>query len=101
MTWRMDGQNSPRKQQQAPQRVELQIDALVLHGFPQSDRYKIARAVESELARLISENGIPSAFRQNAELRTLDGNDVTLPSGSRSDILGARVAREVYGRMKR
>ena len=98
MTWRMD---NLRKQQNAPQRVELEIDELVLHGFAQGDRYRIAQALESELARLISEKGVPPSIRQNAVLHSLNGGAVNLQMGIRPDVVGIQVAREVYGRMRK
>jgi hypothetical protein len=81
--------------------VDVQIDELVLHGFPHGDRYRIGQALESELTRLIAKKGIPPAIRQEGERESLAGNAVDIPPGSRPDTVGTRVAREVYGRMRR
>jgi len=95
------GRHGRGGQQRAAQRVELQIDELVLHGFDHGDRYRIGRAISSELARLITDKGIPPVFSHDADLPSLDGGPVNLPAGARPDTVGIRVAREVYGRMRR
>jgi hypothetical protein len=81
--------------------VDLHIDELVLHGFSPRDRYRIAGAVESELARLITDRGLPFALRQDADIGSLEGNDIDLPAGTRPDVAGKRVAHEVYRRMEK
>ena len=44
-----------------PHSIEMHIEELVLHGFEPGDRHAIGDAVERELARLLSEHGLPSA----------------------------------------
>jgi hypothetical protein len=95
------GRHGHERREAAGQRIELQIDELVLHGFARIDRYRIARALESELARLISTRGMPPAWEKGADLRSLDGSAVKLPAGARPDVVGRQVAREVYWRMRR
>jgi hypothetical protein len=85
----------------AGQSVDLQIDELVLYGFAHGDRYRIARAIETELTRLIAEKGIPPAFMQNADRPSLHAGPIDIESGTRPDVVGSRVARAVYGRMRR
>ena len=41
-----------------PREIEAQIEELVLHGFPPSERYRIADAMQAELARLLTEQGL-------------------------------------------
>jgi len=89
------GRHSPMYQE-----VDIRIDELVLHGFPHGDRYRIARGIEKELTRLISEDGIPAAFTRNADRPVLDAGPIDIESGTRPDVVGSRVARAVYGRMK-
>jgi hypothetical protein len=80
--------------------VDIHIDELVLHGFLQRDRYRIARAIESELSRLISEEGVPSALTRNADRPVLDAGPIDIESGTRPEVAGSRVARAVYRGMK-
>ena len=41
------------------QPIDLHIDKLVLYGFSPGDRYRIGDSVETELVRLLTEQGIP------------------------------------------
>lgn len=101
MTLQHYGRHGQEGEQPALQQIELEISELVLHGFPYSDRYRTAAAIESELARLIAEGGVPAAWSRGADLQSLDGNAVKVPAGARPDHVGRLVAREIYGRMKR
>ena len=56
-----------------PERVELHIEELVLHGFPTRDRYGIAEAIQRELTRLLIEHGVPEALRQGGDVARLNG----------------------------
>ena len=50
-----------------PASVELRIERLVLDGVAPGDRYDIADAVRSELARLLAQQSVPPANRNPAD----------------------------------
>lgn len=82
-------------------RIEVDIDELVLHGFAPSDRHRIKAAVERELGRLLIDQGAPAALTQTGEIATLDGGTVEVAPGSHADALGTQVARALYGGLNR
>ncbi|MDW7725688.1 MAG: hypothetical protein SCH70_01015 [Candidatus Methanoperedens sp.] len=81
--------------------IKLHIEELVLHGFGQGDRYRIAEAVDHELARLFTEQGAPQSLNRGRELERLDGGAFEAVRGSEPETIGAMVARAVYGGLNR
>lgn len=81
--------------------VELHIEELVLHGFPQGDRYRIGDALQRELTRLFSEQDAPAAITNEGEIAHLDGGTLQVAPGSNPDEVGARLARAIYGGLNR
>lgn len=77
-------------------KVDLHIEELVLHGFAPGDRYRIGDALERELDRLFTEQGVPPSPR-SSELAYLDGGAFEVEPGSGAEEIGVRVARAVYG----
>jgi hypothetical protein len=84
-----------------PQLIEVHIEELVLHGLDARDRHRIGAAVEHELTRLFTEQGIPPSFAHTNEVPRLDGGTFTLASGSPADTVGGQVAQAVHGSLKR
>jgi hypothetical protein len=76
--------------------IELHIEELVLHGFASRDQYRIAEALERELAGLFSEQTIPPALLNGGEVAHLNAGAVQVHSGARPDAIGAQVARAVF-----
>lgn len=85
----------------SPQSLELHIDELILHGFAPSDRVDIRDAVQRELARLLTEQGVPRGLAQDGEISSLDGGSFDVAPGSRAESIGAQVAQAVYGGLER
>ena len=83
------------------QKVNLHIEKLVLHGFSPGDRYRIGEAVELELTRLITEQGIPSSLSQAGELARMNGGTFKVSPNSRAEVIGAQVAQSVYKGFKK
>ncbi len=85
----------------APREIEVRIEELVLYGFPSRNRHRIAEAVEWSLARLLTEQGVPSHLLQEAEIPALDDGafDVTPVMGP--EAIGARIARTVHRGLNR
>jgi hypothetical protein len=79
-----------------PTRVEVTIDELVLHGFAPVDRYAIAEALEQELTRLLSAQGVPASFAQSGEAERLDGGSFTTAPDTKGKTVGTLAAQAVY-----
>jgi len=60
--------------------ILIEIDELVLHGFPPGDRYRIGEAVQAELVRILGERGLPGARTEGAATR-LDGGAFNIAPG--------------------
>jgi hypothetical protein len=80
--------------------LDLNIEELVLQGFPGRDQDRILRAVQAELERLIRENGIPTALSRGGELARLDGGIFEAKPGSSPEEIGAQVAQSLYGGLR-
>lgn len=76
--------------------IDIRIDELVLHGFHPGDKHRIARAVETELARLMAGDEVPPSLRQEGDIQRVDGGSFDHPKGMGVDRVGAQIARSVY-----
>ncbi len=79
------------------QPIEINIQELILHGFPPADRYKIAEAVRSELARMIVDKGFPQNLSQGTEIPSIDGGSFNMSKNMNAQTIGNHIARSVYG----
>jgi hypothetical protein len=84
-----------------PFNIELHIEELVLHGFDRSLRYNIGDAVERELLRLLTDEGINPAHAANLETARLDAGAFHVAHDSKPEAIGAQVAQAVYGELKK
>ncbi len=82
------------------QNINLHIEELVLHGFSPKDRYLIGEAVQQELVRLLSEQGIPPSLDSGSKVARLDAGAFNVKQGTQAATIGAQVAQAVYGGMK-
>ena len=78
--------------------IVIEIDELVLHGFPPADRNRIGEAVQAELARIVGERSLPDAWTEGAATR-LDGGAFNVASGMPALAIGTGVAEAVYRTM--
>lgn len=76
-----------------PQAVELHIEELILDGFPRRDRHSIGDAVERELSRLISEQGLSAS---SLEVDHLNAGAFKASPNARPQALGTQIAGKVY-----
>lgn len=74
--------------------VELHIEELVLHGFPQDHR--ISDAVERELSRLFTERGVPPSLTHGGDIPSLDAGAFQIDPDHGAEAVGAQVARTLY-----
>lgn len=75
-------------------RIRLEIDTLILEGFPAHERQRIAVAVEAELARRLA-GWRPSADLGGVSLPRLDGGAFAMAPGASPEQIGARVAEAI------
>jgi hypothetical protein len=72
----------------------------VLDGFAPVDRYRIADAVQAELARLLVEQGVPASLEMGGNIALLDGRAFYLAPDARPDRIGVQVAQAIYGGLR-
>ena len=84
-----------------PKNIELNIEELVLHGFSPGDRYRIGKAVERELTRVLADRGVPQSLERGGDVANMDGGEFEVAQGSRAQVVGAQVARAVYGGLRK
>ncbi|VVB95212.1 Uncharacterised protein [uncultured archaeon] len=82
-----------------PKSIELHIEELVLDGL--SRHGNIKEAVETELSRMLGDQGLPQLLGQGGEIESLEGGSLDVKENSRYDVIGAAVARSIYGGLKR
>ena len=76
--------------------VELHIDELLLHGFVPGERYGISDAVERELARLLSQQNIPSSLRSESAIDEIKGATFNAAQNPKPLAIGRQIAQAVY-----
>ena len=79
--------------------IVIEIDELVLHGFPPGERYRIGEAVQAELARILGERGLPGAWTGSAADPAGWRHVSTSTYGDARAAIGAGVAEAVYRTM--
>lgn len=84
-----------------PEKIELHIEELVLHGFSPGDRQRIEAAVQKELARRLAEQGVPPSLARGGEMARLDGGSFEVAPSSGTEAIGAQVALALYGGLNR
>jgi hypothetical protein len=85
----------------SPSSLEIHIEELVLHGFTPVDRYRLADAVERELARLFFDQGVPASLAQGGEIPHLNGGRFEVAAGATAEGIGLQVAQGLYGGLTR
>ena len=79
-----------------PHDIELYIDELILHGFSVHDRYAIAEAVQIELTRRFTEQGVPTSFTQQIDIPSLRTKSFNFQQHTSDVTLGNSIADSVY-----
>jgi hypothetical protein len=77
--------------------IDLHIEELVLHGIHPGDRLRVGEALEAELARLISEQGVPPGLIAGGDRDRLDAGAFQASPRAHPESYGAEAARAVYG----
>ena len=76
--------------------INFNIDQLVLHGFNRLDRHQVSQAIQTELNRLITEQGVSKAIQQNQHIRNLNAGEIKLKTNAGPRQIGTQVARNLY-----
>lgn len=79
-----------------PASLELHIEELVLHGFSHGDRLSIGDAIQQELSRLISEQGLPSVSMGPSSVAHLDAGSFQVAPGAKAQAIGAQLAQHLH-----
>jgi hypothetical protein len=79
--------------------INLRIENLILDGIEVSPQQRPAlqSALEMELGRLLSEQGLASSLLGGGALRELPGGTIQAPQGDDPAAFGQQIARAVYG----
>ena len=78
------------------QTIELYIEELVLHGFLPHQRYDIASAIEVELTRLFTEQGIPASLKSGVNAPLLNAGTFNMNKENSGKTIGGKIAGSVY-----
>jgi hypothetical protein len=79
--------------------INLHIERLVLDGLPVArlDGPLVQAAVEAELSRLLTAQGLSPSLLQGGAMPALRGDSLQLVSESSPSQLGTQIAQAVYG----
>lgn len=80
--------------------VRLHIDGIVLHGFERVDRTRLRAALEGELARLFSEQGVPAGLDQPRHTPRLGAPALRATPDATPEHLGSQLAQTIYGGLR-
>ena len=92
-----DNSTAGKAAMKPPASVEVRIDRLVLEGVAPGDRYDIADAVQSELARLLAQQSVPANFYAAVNERRIDGGSIHIDNGMRAVQVGEQIAQAIHG----
>lgn len=80
--------------------INIHIDNLVIHGFDRIERDQVGSAVQKELSRLISEQGLPSALKKSQTIGNLNAGEFRTGKSSSPRNVGIQVAQKIYRGME-
>lgn len=80
--------------------INIQIERLILEGvsIPRSQHSQLQAAVEAELSRLFSENGLPPNLKNGGTIRQLPAN-INVTQTSDPTQMGQEIAQSIYGEL--
>jgi hypothetical protein len=74
--------------------LELNIEKLILPDLPPRQRARVAAAIEQELTRLWTEQGLPPGV--TGDSLALNAASVQVAAGMTPDAMGVQVAQSIY-----
>lgn len=84
-----------------PKTINLHIDRIVLDGVGHLSHSQLSLAIERELHRLISMQGLHSSLYQSGSINQITTKPISLTAQIREKSLGNKIANTVYRGMKR
>lgn len=79
-------------------KIKIEINQLVLDGFDHADDRGISLAIEQEMLRLITNNGLLQIF--DRQITDVEGSSFKLKEGNSTESLGVQIARQIYGSIR-
>ena len=81
--------------------IHLHIERLILDGLPITRQQgpQVQAAVEAELTRLLTENGLAPELQSGGALPRLNANTIQLTPGGSPAQIGQQIAQSVYSGM--
>ena len=76
--------------------LDVTIGELILHGLPAAGREEVAAAIQTALARLLAERGLPTMLARRREMPLWQGGPFQLAPGATAGTIGAQVAQAIY-----
>ncbi len=76
--------------------INVHIETLALEGFDPQDRYRLAEALEVELARRFTGGGVPPEWRMSRSIGFIDGGSFMHTPGLPVQAAGSAIARAIY-----
>jgi len=83
-----------------PKTINLHIDKIVLDSIGQLNRGQLGLALEQELHRLISNQGLHSSFNQSSFINHVIARPISIAGRVREKQLGRQIANSVYKGMR-
>ena len=80
--------------------INIQIERLILEGvsIPRSQHPQLQAAVEAELSRLFSVNGLPPNLKNGGTIRKLPAN-INVTQTTEPTQMGQEIAQSIYGEL--
>jgi hypothetical protein len=78
--------------------IHLYIDRLILDGLPidRADAPQLQTAIEVELRRLLSNNGLATELQAGGALPSVRTNGIQLETGNHPAGIGTQIAESIY-----
>ena len=79
--------------------INLHIDRLVLDGLPieHQDGLRVKAAVEAELSRLLTANGLANSLRAGVAMPSVPAPGIQMSRDRNPTRLGQEIGRAIYG----
>jgi hypothetical protein len=79
--------------------INLHIERLILDGLPFEARHRAAlqTAIELELARLLTENGVASNWQSSGAVSSVRADAIQMTTKSDPTQIGRQIAGSIYG----
>ncbi len=79
--------------------IDLHIHELILRNVPYAQRHHIAAAVEQELTRLLTEQGVPPSLAQSGYLPQVNVDHIQVAADAKADVIGGQIAQSLYSKL--